>query len=156
MTESIDLTSFTPAAAIEGDSTDDTALLRTMAIAAEDYVRSFRWCPRIDEYFLAYGVGGVIALFLFRFAERVSGTDECLWVVVGDVPSAYFVIGNRQTARAALTVYCELMEDWCNAVRLGTSLAEVFPVAADATTERANMLMSRVRFIRENVLLNCP
>lgn len=47
------------------------------------------------------------------------GTPGALWVVAGDLPSAYLVTdaAPTATATAALAIYCSLMQDWVEAVR---------------------------------------
>jgi hypothetical protein len=77
----------TPVAKMTGEDEEDSRLLREMAIKARDYINSFRWCLPIREMYLAFGVGYVIALFLFEFEGKIGGTDDTLWVVVGDLPS---------------------------------------------------------------------
>ncbi|MCL4694835.1 MAG: hypothetical protein KJ060_20260, partial [Candidatus Hydrogenedentes bacterium] len=130
----------------------ETAELRGMLRDAESYLRSFDWCPSFVERDLGYGLGEVIALFLFKLGEKIHGVDDQLWVVVGDLPSAYFVCDDAETPAAALEVYCGLMEDWAQAVLNGSSLDDVFPVSAEPTPEHASMLLSRTKFIRERLI----
>ena len=101
------------------------------------------------------GVGGVIALFRVEFARAIEDTDRELWVVVGDVPSAYFVYEGNEEPDVAFEQYCLLMEDWATAVRAGGSLDEVVPVDAPTTQANADSLLSRIAFIRE-VLIGRP
>jgi hypothetical protein len=75
---------------MKGDTAKETAYLKVMLAQAEAYVASFPWNQKIIEKYLGYGVGKVIALFLFRFKKPINGIGEWLWVVVGDLPSAYF------------------------------------------------------------------
>src|SRR5688572_15136850 len=97
---------------IRGEDAEDTALLSAMAREARTYITSFDWCPPILQSYLAYGVGGVAAIFLFQFAEKIGGTDQELWVVVGDLPSAYLVVIPEDSPKSALGRYCELMDEW--------------------------------------------
>lgn len=105
-----------PVSEINAGDEEDTRLLRAMATEARGYVTSFKWCLPIKAMYLADGVGGVVALFLVEFEGKVGGTDDRLWVVVGDLPSAYMVVGGPVNAKEALEAYCELMDDWINAV----------------------------------------
>ena len=103
--------------------------------------------------YLAFGVGGIIGLFLVSFAGLVAGfEDRDLWVVVGDLPPAYFVIDLALTAPAALETYCELMEDWADAVLSGGNVSDCFPIAAEPTEEHARMLLSRLEYIRQEFI----
>jgi hypothetical protein len=148
----VDTSNLTPGTSIQGEDEEETTLLRAMLVEARDYIRSFRWCPPISEEYLGFGVGQVFAVFLFRFAKPISETDDCVWVVVGDLPSAYFVVDDAPDPRSAAQVYCVIMQDWINAVLNKTPLEDVYPVKADATAEMAQMLDSRLRFLRETIL----
>ena len=144
-------TTLLPIDSAEGDDAEDTKLLRSMGEAAKKYLGAMPWCRRIREAYFGDGVGGVVAVFLFRI-EPTSNADEWVWVVTGDLPDAYFVIDRSPTAYDALETYCELMSDWVDAVRSGASLQDVFPVDAPATQEAADALESRVEFLRTEIL----
>lgn len=89
-------------------------------------------------------------MFLVRFARAVAGfEDQELWVVVGDLPAAYFVTEDARTAPEALEVYCELMEDWAERVLSGGEVSDCFPIAAEPTDEHARMLLSRLEYVRQ-------
>ena len=126
-----------------------------MLARAQSYLTSFHWCQGISERYVGVGIGGVLALFLFRLKDP-GEVDEWLWVVEGDLPSAYFVVDEAATPAAALSAYCELMEDWANAVSAGLPLHNVFPVRAPATLENAQMLQTRVAFMRREIIPNLP
>ena len=149
----IDRTRFQRLPEIKGDDDEDTRLLREMAQEARDYITSHSWCPPQKDMFLACGVGGVIALFLVEFTEKIAGSpDDALWLVVGDLPSAYFVTENASRPRAALETYCNLMDDWVTAVLDGGDLDEVYPVEAEPSEQNAQELASRLRFPRAEVI----
>lgn len=138
---------------ITGDDAEDTRLLREMAQEARDYITSHSWCPPQKDMFLACGVGGVIALFLVEFTEKIGGSpDDSLWLVVGDLPSAYFVTENATHQRAALETYCNLMDDWVAAVLDGGDLDEVYPVEAEPSEQNAQELASRLRYLRAEII----
>jgi hypothetical protein len=122
---------------IVGDDDVDTALLLQMAKSARDYITSFDWCPPIKAIHLASGVGGIVAVFLFEFDRKIQGTDDQLWVVVGDLPTAYLVVEPKDGPAQALERYCE---------RGTGELREVFPVSAEPTPENAELLEKRIAF----------
>jgi hypothetical protein len=136
---------------IVGNDDEDTALLKEMAKEARDYIEGFEWCPPIQRMTLGYGVGGVIGLFRFEFSEAIEDTDSELWVVVGDLPSAYFIYEGNEDRAVALECYCRLMEEWANAVREGESVDECFPVEAEESRENAEAVLSRIDFIRREL-----
>lgn len=142
-----------PADELRGDDEEDTALLRASLEEATAYLRGFEWCRGIREFYFGAGVGGIVAVFLFRI-EPAPGVDQWLWVVVGDLPSAYLVTDRAPDPTAALRRYCELMGDWVASVRAGKGLEAVYPVAAPATLEHAAMLEGRLELLRSTVIPN--
>src|SRR5215469_7130812 len=133
---------------IVGDSEEDTKLLREMATEAQEYISEFAWCPPIASVSLGFGIGGVVAIFLVLLKEKIEQTDERLWVVVGDLPSAYLVVEPQDSAHEALQRYCLLMDDWANEVLAPGTIGKVFPVEAQRTSANAGLLRSRLKFIR--------
>jgi len=131
---------------------EETALLRAMSSEAQEYVTSFSWCPPIKTLSLAFGIGGIVAVFLVELEKPVGETDKLLWVVVGDIPSAYLVVDDGTNPMSALRRYCGLMEDWANAVINQADLESVFPVQAHASYDNAKDLLKRIAFIRSEVL----
>lgn len=133
------------------DAPEDSEAFSAMHGRALDYVSRHHWCASVVESFLGFGVADVVAVFLFRV--RMSTEEEqVLWVVVGDLPTAYLVTDEIPTAAVALEVYADLMDDWVDAVREGTSLEGVFPVAAPADEEHASMLESRTESLRTLII----
>ncbi len=141
-----------PVDAIKGEDEKDTGLLDEMATHARNFITSFKWCLPITAMYLADGIGGVVAVFLVEFDGKIGGTDDRLWVVVGDLPSAYMIVEPDDCAREALETYCLLMDDWVAAVRGDGDLENVYPVEAARTQEHADMLQSRLAFIRKEII----
>ena len=150
---SLDREDFQLLADIRGEDDEDTNLLREMGKEAHEFITGQEWCPPIRNFYFADGVGGVFALFLVDFSEAIADSpDDSLWVVVGDLPSAYFVSESADTPRAALECYCFIMEDWVAAVVNDTDLDEVYPVEAEPTKKNARELQSRVDFLRSEII----
>lgn len=137
---------------IMGEDAADTASLRDMATSAQDYITSFNWCPPITAGYLASGVGGIVAIFLFEFTRKIQDTDDRLWVIVGDLPSAYLVVEPDDSPPDALERYCSLMEDWIAAIRDPTPPEKAFPVAAEPTSENADLLERRIAFLLAEII----
>jgi hypothetical protein len=148
----IDTSDWMEESKIEGEDPEDTELLRELAAEARAYMEAFEWCPNIESIHLALGVGGVVGVFLFQFDEVIEDDDDALWVVVGDLPSAYVIVEPDDDGISALSRYCELMEDWAFNVLKGHSLEDSFPVDAEATSEHAEMLNSRIAFLRSEII----
>ena len=145
----MDISAFQPIEAITADTPEEADRLRGLAVEALDYIQGFSWCPPLRQVLLAYGIGGVIGLFLVRFTEPAGGVDDELWVVSGDLPLAYFVTDDAPTPAEALRTYCDLMESWAEAVLEDGSLDEAFPVGAEPTQENAEALRKQLDFIRQ-------
>jgi hypothetical protein len=120
---------------------------------AETFICSKRWCGGIAEKYFGLGLGGIIEAFLFRIIPK-NDVDEWLWVIAGDIPSAYLVTDEIGNPTDAILAYCDLMEDWASAVLSSGSLDDVFPVDAEPTRINAESLMRRINMIKKNILPN--
>lgn len=119
---------------------------------AADFLQSRSWCRSIVSGHLAWAVAGVLGVFLFRLVPSGPDVDDRLWVIVGDLPPAHLVCDDTPTWREALENYVLEMECWVSAVREGGSLEDVIPVNVAPTREHADMLDSRLTFIRRKIL----
>ncbi|OHB58996.1 MAG: hypothetical protein A2Y12_19690 [Planctomycetes bacterium GWF2_42_9] len=148
----INLHKLTPAEHIKGEDAEETVLLNQMLNNAKEYLEKYKWCPPIDKIFLGFGIGGVVAVFLFHFNEQIEGKDDWLWVIEGDLPSAYIVLDQASNPASALEVYCGIMEDWAKAVTEARPINNLFPVKVEPSVKNAEGLLKRIKFIRERLL----
>lgn len=148
----IDVSKMQPVDLIEGDSVADTVLLREMATEAHDFICNQGWCELVNHQYFAYGVGGVVAVFLFQITPGAKDVDSCLWVIVGDLPPAYLVVDDSPTAADALDGYCSEMMAWVEAIEAGESVDELIPVNASSTIENAEQLKGRLEFLRSKII----
>src|SRR5205085_1864805 len=81
-----------------GDDDGDTALLRRMSQDAEAYLRSFSWCKEVLGSFFGGGVGGIFAVFLFNIRPARPDVGSWIWIIVGDIPSAYLPLEDATSA----------------------------------------------------------
>ena len=138
---------------IIGDDETDTHLLRKMADEAERYIRSFAWCLRLKEGFLADGIGGVVAIFLFRADIAKIGNDRWIWVFIGDIPRAYLEMDqNYRSPHNALERYIDGIEEWIAGVRSGISVNGLIPINSPTDPDSLNALVSRVNTLRQHIL----
>lgn len=147
----IDMRGLTPTASMRGEDDEETDLLHDSLHEAADFLRSFKWCRGITESYFGLGVGGVVAVFLFRI-DAPPQVDKWLWIVVGDLPPSYILTAEATTPLAALEIYCGLMQDWVEAVRGGRRLDAVVPVNMAPTPRNAAGLDTRVAFLRNEVM----
>lgn len=121
---------------------------------AKKYLENFDWCISIKKcwYDKDHGIYEKIGVFLFEIEPINETVDDFIWVIVGDLPSVY-LDKSVTTGHEALETYCELMQEWADNVRNGKSLEECYPVPVYATIENANLLSSRITFIRRELLI---
>jgi hypothetical protein len=148
----IDTTKFSRCSNISGDDAEDTALLEGMHKDAQKFASSQKWCGPIQEEYLAFGVGGIIAVFLFKIRPLGDDVDPWIWVIVGDVPSAYITTEDNDTWQEALEGYVFEMRRWCRAVEADELTEDLIPVNATPTLENAKLLEQRLDFLDERFL----
>jgi len=139
---------------IRGDDDLDAKLLREMADEAIDYIRSFDWCAELHESYFGDGVGGIVALFLCRVTIRKIEEPEWIWVVVGDLPSAYMEFDVAPNPRAALLRYIEGVEEWLAATPEERSSDNLIPIEVPHGDDLMDALRGRMETLRSIVLPN--
>jgi hypothetical protein len=148
----VDFSKVEPASQMKGDSEHDTELLKQMLKEAQAYLSAFDWCEAIRESHFGLGVGGVVAVFLFRIIPSREGVDEWLWVVVGDLPPAYLVTDENPTPVSALEAYAEEMKAWVAAAEEGRSVEDFIPVNVPPTHENVEGLKRRLTFLTTEII----
>jgi hypothetical protein len=140
----------TPVEIIVGDDDEDTALLRNMALSATKYLESFDWCVSIVSCFFAKGIGGIFAVFLFRIVPANASIDEWLWVVDGDLPSAYLPLQDAKSAAEVFHLYVAGMTRWVAYARSGQRQMpeDVPPLNYPANLEWADSVEHRVNSLQ--------
>jgi hypothetical protein len=121
---------------------------------AKNYIEDFDWCVSTKKcwYDKDHGIYEKIGIFLFEIEPINDTVDDFIWVIVGDLPSVY-LDKSVTTGEEALKTYCELMQEWADNVKSQKSLDECYPVPVDPTTENADLLSSRISFIRRELLM---
>ena len=143
-----------PVHVLRGEDESDTKLLREMAERADEYVRSFEWCLELHERYFGDGVGGVVALFLFRVSIRDLDLPQWVWIVVGDLPSAYLGFQDLDSPYAALLLYIEGVEEWLESSWEERLCGELIPIEVLPEPRYLEMLRGRVAVLRASVLPN--
>jgi hypothetical protein len=119
---------------------------------AEQFLASQRWCGQILGITPIFAVSGVLGVFRCSLIPNDPNADVMVWVVVGDLPSAYLAHEPGDTWQDALRGYVEEMSLWIDAARTGAPIDELIPVNVPATPEHAEMLASRLEFIRTRLV----
>lgn len=139
----------------DGGDPEEGPLLQALAVRARAHIESRPWTPPVQEILFAYGVGGILGLFLVRFNQELGGEleDETeLWIVVGDLPSICFDTEMTPTPALALKLYCAIAQDWAETVIAEGNLLDCYPIPVAPTAEHAEMLLSRIEFVREKLI----
>lgn len=140
----IDWSTVVPIAELQGDDEEDTELLVKNYSEARSFLLSHDWCRAISSAYFGMGVGGIFSVFLFQVEGEC---DDWLWVVEGDLPSAYFVIDEAPNPTSALAVYVKLMREWVAAVRGQSKIEDAYPIRAAPTEENARKLETRLDYL---------
>lgn len=130
---------------------DDPRCLAALAAEAREFLQSHAWCKRIRRGFLGVGWDGIVGVFLFDFDPADGMPDNKVWVITGDVPSAYVCFDNPNGI-SALQGYIFEMRRWVRAVEAGRSTADLIPVDVRPTKTNAKALASRLKFLDENMI----
>jgi len=135
----------------DAEMTDLTAIqdpeVRSLADEAVAFLEGQPWCDKVLSGKVGFAIPGVLGVFLLQLQPSRVGVDHALWVVTGDLPSAYLVCDSAPDWREALARYTEEMGRWVKAVRAGESLEGVIPVSAAATQQNAVLLARRLQYI---------
>ena len=136
-----------PSGDISGDDATDSELLSKMAEDAQRYIGSFSWCEEVLDSYFGGGVGGIFAIFFFHIRPSRPEVAPWIWIMVGDVPSAYLPLTDSESAAEAFRTYMRGMSKWVEFARKGeTGSPEqgVPPVNVPATPEWAEELNRRL------------
>jgi len=137
---------------MESSSSLRGADVPALAAAAERFLAGQRWCARVLRVTPVFAVAGVLGVFRCSLVPSDPAADVMVWVVVGDLPPAYLAHEPGDSWQDALRGYAEEMGEWVSAVGAGASVDDLIPVNVPATREYADMLASRLEFIRTRLV----
>jgi hypothetical protein len=150
----IDVSKMTPVDEIYRTKKNDNDNLSIYSLAkeAESFLLKQKWCKKILKGYLGLGYEGIICIFYFEIEPSQKNVDKYLWVIVGDLPPAYLVIDQCPNSACALDSYIYEMGLWVQAVKNDKPLDDIIPVNIKPSYEHADMLESRLEFLKNNVL----
>lgn len=152
MVQLVDTSCFPVGSDIDYESDEEIERLASLTAEARRFVHSYRWTPPIADLVLAFAVAPILGLYLVRFTPGGRPEDAERWVVVGDLPSMHFETDDAPTPAIALRLYCAIAQDWYDNVLAGRDLSDSYPIDVLPTSEHAEMLKSRVAFIRRELI----
>jgi len=152
MANELPVSGVVPVSQMAGEDDDDTERLRKMETDAREFISHFDWCEGIRDLYFGGGIGDVFAVFLVRIAPAQTSVDEYLWIVVGDIPSAYLVVDDSPIPQRAIEGYVWEMRKWVALAKEGRTSGDVIPVNAPATPEWAEKLESRLNALEQKII----
>jgi len=152
MESCLDMTMVIPTDEMVGDDEQDAMLLRDMLKEAREYLMAQSWCHEIVQSSYGFGVGKIVAVFLFRIIPAREHVDSMLWVIVGDIPPLYITTDCAPNPACALDAYIGAMDAWVEACLHNTSREGLPPLNVPPTREWALDLQQRLSFIDKNIL----
>jgi len=132
---------------MKGEDEEDTRFLREMAENATRYISSFSWCESILDSYFGGGVGGIFVIFLFHIHSGRPDVDPWIWIMTGDIPSAYLPVSDCTSPEEAFETYILGMKRWVEFARGNTDgidEEDIPPVNVPATPEWAEKLDKRL------------
>ena len=134
---------------MRGEDQADTVLLHADYEKARAYLLNHKWCFGLGEVYFGKGIGGIVSIFLVELDPVPTGIDQWLWVVVGDLPSAYFVVDQCPNPTEALKWYIAERRRWVELAFEGKTSPDVMPVDVPASQYYAEMLESRLNILEK-------
>jgi hypothetical protein len=124
-----------------------------MAASAEQFLAAQSWCSQVYSVTPVFGLEGVVGVFRCTLLPSQPDADMMVWVVTGDLPPAYLVHEPGDSWQDALTAYVAEMGHWVAAIQDGrTPGSDIIPVQAPPTRYHAEMLASRLEFLRTRLV----
>jgi hypothetical protein len=83
---------FSKLTSIEGmveETDEESRQFQTLNQRAATFLQSFKWRGTIKASYFGLGVADIVGVFLFILVPVSEAVDRLVWVVVGDIPSAY-------------------------------------------------------------------
>ena len=159
MTSDLPVSGVIPISEMAGEDDEETRRLRKMEQTARDFIADFDWCEGVRDFYYGAAVGDVFAVFLAHIRPTQDSIDEYLWIIVGDLPSAYLVTDDCANPKEALEGYIWEMRKWVALARTGQETDDVIPVNVPAAPEWAEALGSRLDTLEQKIipiLFNSP
>jgi hypothetical protein len=130
----------------------DLQAIAGMHNEARSFLERFTWCKAILDEYLGMAYPGIVGVFLFRISPARQDVDEWVWVIVGDIPSAYITCEDSPNPASALDAYIGAMNEWVAAASSGGPVDKLIPVNVEPSRENAERLKLRLKFIDDEIL----
>jgi hypothetical protein len=111
MKREIEFDKVTLSTEIFGEDEEETIELNVLHKDAENYLYSFSWCIKIVKSYMGFGYPGIVAVSLFNIIPSSKDVDDWIWVINGDLPSAYITTEGNPNPAYALAGYINEMRN---------------------------------------------
>jgi hypothetical protein len=125
---------------------------RDFVAELQRYLTEFNWAHPTGRMWVGQCIPGVVGIFLVELKPSEADVDRFIWVIVGDLPSAYLSSIYAKTPREALSGYIGEMSAWISAVEKNEPTDDLIPVNAPPTIQSASSLKTRLEFLIREVL----
>jgi hypothetical protein len=123
------------------------------AAAARAFLAAQPWCSKVHQVTPVFAIADVLGVFRCTLIPSRPDADVMVWVVVGDLPSAYIVHEPGDSWQDALIGYVTEMRRWVDAVKAGEHPGvNTIPTNMPQTFESAAALETRLDFIQSRLL----
>ncbi|HEY4304722.1 MAG TPA: hypothetical protein VGM82_09655 [Gemmatimonadaceae bacterium] len=93
-----------------------------MTAAATEFLAAQPWCGRVVSVVPVFVLAGDVGAFRCSLIPSQPNADVMVWVVVGDLPSAYLVHEPGDSWQDAFAAYVTELSRWENDERLASRL----------------------------------
>jgi hypothetical protein len=131
---------------------DDHRDIRSDHRRATHFVRYTFRCKILQGYY-GTGLPSLITSHAFAASDNKKVIRH-LWVIVGDCPGAMFDLAYADNPIDAIQHYADKCDEWVRAIRAARHSfdPEIFPDGMTPRPDLAEMLSSRLDFIRDKLL----
>lgn len=126
----------------------------TLANEAERFLKSQKWCKNILRGMFDRGWCHIIGVFYFSIEPTDKHIPNAIWVIVGDLPSAYIDVEDNPNGACAIDAYVMEIQKWIDYVIEGKPVEDLIPIRAPKTKEYAKILQSRIDVVKNEILAN--
>ncbi len=117
------------------------------------YIETRKWCKKLLRVWLNTNWDDYFAVFYMNIIPDKPTTPEYIWIVIGDLPSAYIYSGYCKDAYEVMKGYVFEMQKWVDRVMNDIPLDEtIIPVNVPPEKYWAQKLHNRLEIIREDIL----
>lgn len=152
MAHGLPVSGVVPISEMWSEDEEETQRLQNMENRARDFITNFAWCEGIRAFYYGAGIGDVFGVYLAHIMPARQSVDEYLWIVVGDLPSAYLVTDDCPGPREALEGYIWEMRKWVALAKQRKTSKDVIPVDVPATPEWAERLEVRLDALEQKII----